>query len=179
MIESRLQLHELVSQDANNKRRDTMKFEELWENHPTIKSRLDDAPCKVNGRRAFENQCAIRLGDALINSAVDISTFKGVRCWHNHTPGHILRAEELANWLTSAFSPFRRVLKFPAKEGFSNINGKTRIIFFKDFYGPGNTGDHIDLWNGRRLTRYSSWFQFTFNSGQRYADAEVWFWPVG
>lgn len=155
-----------------------MKFKKLWENHPTVKSRRDDAPCKVNGKRAFDNQCAIRLGQALSESGVDLSTFKGARCWHSHKPAHILRAEELAKWLSSSFSPFRHVVKFQGKDGFSKIQGKKGIIFFKDYYGPGNTGDHIDLWNGRMLTRYSSWFQFAFSDGRHYADAEVWFWSV-
>jgi hypothetical protein len=107
-----------------------------------------------------------------------MSTFKGARCWHQHKPAHILRAEELANWLKSPFSPFRKVSTFQAKDGFTKIQGKRGIIFFKDYYGPGNTGDHIDLWNGRMLTRYSSWFQFALRGGRHYADAEVWFWPV-
>lgn len=89
-----------------------MKFKELWENHPTVKSRRDDAPCKVNGKRAFDNQCAIRLGQALTESGIDLNTFKGARCWHSHKPAHILRAEELAKWLSSSFSPFRKVVKF-------------------------------------------------------------------
>ncbi|BFM15697.1 hypothetical protein R50073_18800 [Maricurvus nonylphenolicus] len=74
-----------------------MKFNDLWENHPTVESLIDDAPCKVNGKRAFENQCAIRMGQALVKSGVNLTSFKGARCWHKHSPAHILRAEELQN----------------------------------------------------------------------------------
>ncbi len=84
-----------------------VKFDTLWDNHPTVDSILDDVPCKTNGSRAFDNQCAIRLGVSLEKSGVDTRSFKGVRCWHNHGTGHILRAEELANWFKSSLSPFR------------------------------------------------------------------------
>jgi hypothetical protein len=155
-----------------------MKFNELWENHPTVESFGDDAPCKINGKRAFKNQCAIRMGEALAKSGVNLDSFKGAKCWHKHNPPHILRAEELALWLKSPFSPVKKIEEFEGVNGFHSINGKKGIIFFKDYYGPGNEGDHIDLWNGSRLTRYSSWFEFAIRGGRHYSDATVWFWPV-
>ncbi|MCL6272183.1 type VI secretion system amidase effector protein Tae4 [Sansalvadorimonas sp. 2012CJ34-2] len=155
-----------------------MKFSKLWDNHPSVESTFDDAPCLVNGKRAFENQCAIRLGESLRKSGVSLETFKGAKCWHKHNPAHILRAEELANWLKSPFSPFKKRVVFEGVNGFDQIKGKTGIIFFKDYYGPGQQGDHIDLWNGIRLTKYSTWFEFAFRGGRHYSDATVWFWPV-
>jgi hypothetical protein len=47
----------------------------------------------------------------------------------------------------------QKPIKFKGKDGFKKISGKKGINFFKDYYGPGNQGDHIDLWNGTRLTR--------------------------
>ena len=156
-----------------------MNFENLWENHPTIETTFgDDAPCQSNGERAFENQCAIRMGESLRKSGVNLDTFKGAKCWHGHNPAHILRAEELANWLRGPFSPFRRVIEFEGVNGFNQINDRTGIVFFKDYYGPGNQGDHIDLWNGGRLTRFNSWFQFAIREGRHYRNSTVWFWPV-
>lgn len=108
----------------------------------------------------IKNQCAIRIGEALAKSGVNLDSFKGAKCWHKHNPPHILRAEELALWLKSPFSPVKKIEEFEGVNGFQSINGKKGIIFFKDYYGPGNQGDHIDLWNGSRLTRYSSWFEF-------------------
>lgn len=157
-----------------------MRFDTLWNNHPTISSAIfeDDTPCLNNGKRAFENQCAIRMGECLSKSGINLDSFKGARCWFNHKPAHILRAEELANWLKSPFSPFKKMHVFAGVDGFSGIKGQKGIIFFKDYYGPRQQGDHIDLWNGSRLTNLSSWLEFYFRNGKHYADATLWFWPI-
>jgi hypothetical protein len=156
-----------------------MNFKDLWKNHPTVESLIDDAPCKVNGKRAFTNQCAIRLGQSLSKSGVNLDSFRGAKCWHNHKPAHILRAEELADWLKGPFSPVKKMITFEGVDGFSKIGGKKGIIFFKDYYGPGNQGDHIDLWNGSRLTNNRTWLEFAFRDGRHYSKATIWFWPVG
>jgi len=153
-------------------------FNKLWDNHPTVESMFDDVPCKLDGKKAFENQCAIRMGVSLEKSGIDTTTFKGVRCWHKHKPAHILRAEELAEWLNGNFSPFKKTYTFEGVNGFSQIVGKKGIVFFKDYYGDNNQGDHIDLWNGSRLTRYSSWFEFAFRDGRHYEKATIWFWSL-
>jgi hypothetical protein len=157
-----------------------MRFEDLWDSHPTISANIfeDDAPCLKEGERAFENQCAIRMGVSLMKSGVNLDSFKGVRCWFNHKPAHILRAEELANWLKSPFFPFKSFDSFEGKSGFSRISGKKGIIFFKDYYGPSQQGDHIDLWNGSRLTKRASWFEFALRGGNHYKDATIWFWEI-
>ncbi|WP_074687063.1 T6SS effector amidase Tae4 family protein [Paracidovorax citrulli] len=41
---------------------------------------------------------------------------------------------------------------------FKSIHGRTGILFFRNYWGPGRQGDHIDLWNGSRVTALSSWF---------------------
>lgn len=155
-----------------------MKFTDLWKNHPTVESIVDDAPCKHNGKKAFENQCAIRMGESIRKSGANLTSFKGAKCWYKHSQLHILRAEELATWLKSPHSPLKQCIEFEGVNGFNQIQGKKGVIFFKDYYGPGKQGDHIDLWNGSRLTKYSSWFEFAFRNGRHYSDATVWFWPV-
>ncbi|MGK3163686.1 T6SS effector amidase Tae4 family protein [Serratia marcescens] len=51
--------------------------------------------------KAFDDQCAIRIGAALVHCGYDVSKLSGVNfCWlHKKSEGHILRAEELANTL--------------------------------------------------------------------------------
>ena len=153
-------------------------FNKLWENHPTVESFFDDFPCKTGDKIMFENQCAIRLGVALYKAGFETKSFKGAKCWHGHTHAHILRAEELANWLNGPFSPFLAMETFEGVSGFERIAQKKGVIFFKDYYGNNEQGDHIDLWNGSRLTRYSSWFEFAFLDGRHYSKATIWFWPV-
>jgi len=155
-----------------------IKFTKLWGNHPTVESFIDDFPCKKNGKKAFKNQCAIRMGVTFDKSGVNMKSFKGAKCWHGHKPAHILRAEELGNWLKGPFSPFKKIIIFEGVNGFSKISGKKGIVFFKDYYGRNNQGDHIDLWNGSRLTKYATWFDFAFRDGRHYSKATVWFWPV-
>lgn len=73
---------------------------------------------------------------------------------------------------------FKRIEIFEGIAGFGQIFGRKGIIFLKDYYGQNNQGDHIDLWNGKRLTKYASWVEFAFRDGRRYSKATVWFWPV-
>ena len=159
-----------------------MQFQDLWKHHPTVKSLWDDAPCTTNGKRNFEDQCAIRMSTAFDGAGVDTSSFDRMfpkrRCWFGHGKGHILAAEEMAKWI-DASGKFGQSEKFDGKKGFSHINGRTGIIFFKDYYGTNNQGDHIDLWNGSRLTNPRSLFVFNmFSEGGDYRKAKVWFWVV-
>lgn len=64
------------------------------------------------------------------------------------------------------------------------VDGKTEVIFIKDYYGPGLSGDHIDLFNKNRLTDFSSWFRIVtgfhiqgFWSDYKKAKA-IWFWQM-
>jgi len=154
-------------------------FQKLWDNHPTIT--YDDYPCSSNGKKNFPNQCAIRMGECFERSGIKTQKLPVRRCWfHKNQPGHILAAEELANALVKfpISSNIQKPIKFKGKDGFSKIAGKKGIIFFKDYYGPGNQGDHIDLWNGSRLTRFSSYWDFLVLNGGRYQRADVWFFRI-
>lgn len=180
-----------------------IKFKQLWENHPTITG--EDNPC-VNrqGKKNFINQCAIRVGVALSKSDVNTALLPGaIHCWHGHakSEGHVIRAEELANALTKyPIAGLSRVIKVEPENFAKELRGRKGIIFFKDYWQRTNngveeslrnrSGDHIDLWNGSRLTSWRSWFRIhavigrfgphTFSSDTSdYRQAkEIWFWRL-
>ncbi|MGR5150039.1 type VI secretion system amidase effector protein Tae4 [Photobacterium alginatilyticum] len=166
-----------------------IRFKNLWEEHPTITG--DKTPCSTDGKPNFSDQCAIRLGAALAASGVDTRKLvsKARHCWfHDISEGHVLAAEELARGL--ARQPLKgvgKVQKIDPNNFARALSGKTGIIFFKDFWARDNelfrnrTGDHIDLWNGSRLSDWRTWFMISsvFNAGSNYAKSkEIWFWSV-
>jgi len=109
----------------------TIKFSQLWEAHPEVKG--DANPCrKPDGHKAFDDQCAIRIGTALTRCGYDVSRLKVAQCWyHPKEAGHVLRAEELANALKKTAIPgvFSAVKVNP--ENFEQtLRGQTGIIFF-------------------------------------------------
>ncbi|HTF98659.1 MAG TPA: type VI secretion system amidase effector protein Tae4 [Cellvibrio sp.] len=154
-------------------------FKTLWDKHPTNTD--DDYPCKTKGKNNFHNQCAIRMGVCFERAGLKTSKLMIRKCWqHKAEDGHTLAAEEFANALQKvAISPkIQKPIKFKGSEGFSKIAGKKGIIFFKDYYGQNGQGDHIDLWNGTRLTRFSTVWDFMALNGGIYRKADVWFFPV-
>jgi hypothetical protein len=177
-------------------------FKKLWENHPTISGQKD--PCTTNGKKNFPNQCAIRVGTALAKCGVKTANIPGAtHCWHGHDKslGHIIRAEELANGLNKySIAGIDKVLKVNPTEFSGELSGKNGIIFFKDYWqrtikGKKETyrnrsGDHINLWNGSRLTSSSSWARIHLRIGRfglhsisdQWSDYEasksIWFWKV-
>ena len=134
----------------------TVKFQDLWKNYP------NSDPCvnQKTGKKAYDNQCAIRVGMALEKSGVSFKNFVGPRCeFGPHGNGMVLRAEALAQWLRSM--PFKGCPASQVYEGkgfHKRLAGRTGIVFFKDYWTrdtdkPNSpTGDHIDLWNRDRLT---------------------------
>ena len=157
-----------------------LKFTTLWSNHPTIKG---DKP--LLNTATYQNQCAVNLHACLERSGADLKTFHGVRSWEKDKPKYALRAQELADWLDSPFArmPFP-VKKYSGKDAFDKINGHRGVILFQNYWGPGNQGDHIDLWNGFRLTHPRSLAQIylrlgPIGFGSDYREAEsAWFWAV-
>lgn len=124
-------------------------FKTLWANHPSIQG--ENSPCKdKEGNSAFENQCAIRLGMALKDSGMNLSSFTGVRCWFGHK--HILRVEQLVTWLKGRTTDVGTSTRFkPGSDARAAVAGKTGIVACINFYGAGNQGDHIDLWDGTSM----------------------------
>lgn len=162
-----------------------VKFKDLWKNYP------EDAPCD---KKLFSNQCAIKVGSALAKCGVKTTTLvpKKRHCWHHkENEGHVLSASDLAAGLRNAkilgIAPSVEIeaVNFKAK-----IAGKKGIIYFEDYWlRPEDrperpTGDHIDLWNGSRLTDVTSWLrvQLGISYDGVWSDFEkakkVLFWKV-
>jgi hypothetical protein len=156
-------------------------FATLWANHPNIKG--DDA---LLDKAVYTDQCAINVSAAFIRSAVSMDSFRGVRSWQKDAPQYAIRAQELANWLDTAASSLTigKSEKYTGKDGFEKIANRTGIIFIQNYWGPGRQGDHIDLWNGSRLTDRLSWFRVHMGlawegviTDMKKAEG-IWFWPV-
>jgi len=132
----------------------------------------DHNPCSnANGVPNFSNQCAIRMSVCLADAGVDLSSCHAVRCWHGHGRRHIIRAQEFANWLASPTG--RLAIDGVVVTRRSNVtsadySGMRGIVFFQNFWGVGNQGDHIDLWDGVRL-RDGALDYFS-------RSEQVWFW---
>jgi hypothetical protein len=164
----------------------SLVFKDLWNAYPS------DPPCSSDGKPNHSNQCAIRVGTALAKCGVNTSALGVAHCWHHeHSAGHVLRAEELANALTDRNVPgVGKRQNLEAKGYASKIAGKTGIIFFKDYWMRDRdrdgvpTGDHIDLWQGRRMTSRASWLrvQLGIVMPGMWEDLEkakcVYFWEV-
>ncbi len=179
-----------------------ISFNNLWENHPTITG--DNDPCTTNGKKNYPDQCAIRVGVALAKCGVKTSALPGAtHCWHGHkkSQGYVIRAEELANGLDRyPITGIHKAIKVNPDEFAKKLYGRKGIIFFKDYWQRTNggkkesfrnrSGDHIDLWNGLRLTDRFTWFRIHARLGSfgihsfrdDISDFEnskaIWFWRV-
>lgn len=155
-----------------------VSFADLWKNHPYNGSPRVAAPCLArDGSSGFENQCVIRLGEALVGSGASLASFGGAFCWHGHGRRHPLRVEEFMVWLDSKkvnFLPtkakkFKRDSKGKQLD-YKSFTGQTGIVACKNFWGRGNNGDHIDLWDGVILAKGDlDYFQ---------RSEEIWFWAI-
>ncbi|MFE8153373.1 T6SS effector amidase Tae4 family protein [Brenneria goodwinii] len=107
----------------------SITFAALWSAHPEING--DETPCRrKDGHKAFDDQCAIRVGTALARCGYDVTKLHAEFCWlHPKQQGHILRAEELANALKRTSIPGL----FPAiKVDVNNFekHSRTRLVSF-------------------------------------------------
>src|SRR5690606_25095341 len=125
----------------------------------------------------FDNQCVIRLGEALTLSGVDLRSFRGAFCWHGHGRRHPLRVEQFKLWLDSGRTGFlagraerHRRGRSGAPRTHHHFAGRTGVVVFLDFWGRNNTGDHVDLWDGTNVAHGASdYFE---------RSREIWFWPL-
>ena len=107
------------------------------------------------------------LAGTMEKSGIDTSSFDTLypkrRCWLGHTPGHILAAQELANWIDKNPALFgtKQIIK---PDHYPNQSG---IIFIQNGWG---TTDHIDVWDGTELKGGSP--DYTTKG------KEVWFWKI-
>jgi hypothetical protein len=177
---------------------EAVKFADLWAAYPR------GNPCDgkdAKGNLAFDDQCAIRVGTALKGVGVTFKSFpKAGKCWFEGHEDHILRAEQLADWLKlQPFAGCAKVATVTGADWQDKVKGKTGIVFFGNYWqrtidDKGTkektpSGDHIDLWNGSRLTNVS--FQGFTNNVMRfvigvpslwYSDlgkaSKIWFWEI-
>ncbi|AZB07416.1 hypothetical protein EG344_00475 [Chryseobacterium sp. G0162] len=111
---------------------------------------------------------------ALNTSGVNLSSFAGAKCWMSHSDGfrHILRAQELANWIHAPPEIFGHRKMYERKNypqlNHTNFWKNKGIIFFKDGWGA---TDHIDIWNGSELKGGETVY---FSSDWK----ELWFWQL-
>lgn len=149
------------------------KFDDLWQNHPVNQSPPEISPCNTGGSPNFNNQCCIRLGVALTQSGIKISYYPGVFCWHGHGKKHPLRVEEMKLWLNSDRARFVGKAKISRsrpgvpQKTYADYQGMRGIVAFINFWGAGNQGDHIDVWNGQNLA-YGSLDYFELSE-------EIWY----
>lgn len=111
-----------------------------------------------------------------------MKTFTRTLSWQKDRPKHAIRAQVMADWLARPGILQGSVKKFSGKEAFENMAAKTGIVFFQNYWGPSEQGNHIDLWNGFRLTDWTSWIriQAGINIPGVWSDYKkaksVWFW---
>lgn len=146
------------------------QFQTLWDTHPGNQIPPVAQPCRDDtGTPNFENQCAIRMSLCLLDGGVDMSTFRGVTCWHGHGRRHVLRAQELANYVRVRSDLFGSA-EIDKSPRLSTYAGRKGVALFMNFWGTGNQGDHIDVWNGTAMGQGDSEY---FGQSQ-----QVWFWQL-
>ena len=155
-------------------------FATLWYNQPVIKGESS-----LLDRGTYEYQCAVNLSAALMRSGVNMKSYNGQLSWEKGNPKYAIRAQQLADWLASPVNPlYSKVEKYSGVEVFNKTSARSGVIFFKNYWGANHQGDHIDLWNGFRLTHIRSLAQIYLRIGSIGLDADfkmaesVWFWPI-
>lgn len=171
-----------------------VKFTALWDGYPGSKPYVDAKTGKVPA--GYENQCAIKVSVALHAAGVAMKSFHGAAVTLGGKNAAV-RATELAAWLRKqqidgiATSPEN----ITGETWQTSIKGRSGIVYFADYWArPGEektpSGDHIDLWNGSRLT--ASGFEGTVvtllrfglgvNTGPGFSDlgkaTTILFWEV-
>lgn len=135
------------------------EFATLWASYPGSPPFVD--PKTGKPPPGYENQCAIKVSVAIHGVGIEMKSFRGAAETVNGLPAALL-ASQLAAWLKQ--QPFCGLPTSPENvtgaEWQNRIRGRTGIVYFADYWarnakeeaGDKPTGDHIDLWNGSRLT---------------------------
>ena len=140
---------------ARKPKPEPVRFAALWAAYPSSKPYVDPKTGKVP--EGYDNQCAIKVSVALAEAGTKLDSFKGASVTIKGVKIAI-RAQELAAWLKAQH--IDGVASVPetitGDDWEKKIKGRTGIVYFADYWARGNekvpTGDHIDLWNGSRLT---------------------------
>lgn len=147
-------------------------FNDLWKAAPGT-----DYVCDAT---VFENQCAMRLGQALRDCGVVLSDYRGRYCNQGfsikHRPGHHRSAQELANVFyrkPKLLGPQvkRRIFKGSIRANWTSISGKLGMVFIMNGW---DSTDHIDLFDGiQGKFRGTAFHQDFMARGQ-----QTWFWEL-
>jgi hypothetical protein len=149
-------------------------FTDMWNNHPANWNPPETFPCRDkdgNIHAALKDQCAIRLGLAFQGAGVKTDSVPGARCWNGHGRKHILRVKDLVPWieLNSKRIGCKKKAKFK-EVTYADFVGKQGIVYFENFWGTNNQGDHVDLWDGQKIAKGDlDYFE---------RSEEVWFWEM-
>ncbi|MGI9570542.1 MAG: type VI secretion system amidase effector protein Tae4, partial [Desulfobulbia bacterium] len=138
----------------NSNAQGTLKFRELWTNHPLNNSvayparmlknvTSNGVVVKRKGTPSFPNQCAIRMGVSLRDSGITMSQLGHPRVswYHPKDRMYVLNAEELAGAIARSniqgLGP-KEIIRGDDVRSFTSIlYGRTGIIFFKDYWYRG------------------------------------------
>jgi hypothetical protein len=138
---------------------EAVTFAKLWASYPSGHPYLD--PKTGETPPGYENQCAIKVSVAIHGAGIEMKSFHGAVVMMNGLKTAVA-ATQLANWLK--LQPFCGLPTAPEKVTGANwqdkIHGKTGIVYFENYWARSAkekadekpSGDHIDLWNGSRLT---------------------------
>lgn len=131
-------------------------FARLWAaypaGHPYVDPRTGKPPA------GYENQCAIKVCVAIHGAGIEMKSFRGAAVKMNGLTTAIVAAQ-LAAWLK--LQPFCGLPQAPenitGKGWEARIQSRTGIVYFENYWRRSGetttaTGDHVDLWNGSRLT---------------------------
>ncbi|MCF6253019.1 MAG: type VI secretion system amidase effector protein Tae4 [Methylococcaceae bacterium] len=165
-------------------------FKMLWDNFPddeVIKKKCFNK--QSHGNTPFDNYCSILMSECFNQSGISLESCPAVKCWSHTGKKHVIRAEQLAKWLSThppkGFGAREKIV--PGKFQ-TQLAGRTGVIFFKDYWTRGNetfnnrSGDHIDLWNKNRITGgsmiYRSIIELIGLVSDLNKSRNVWFWEV-
>jgi hypothetical protein len=144
-----------------------VRFADPWEHYPDRPPYVD--PKTGKPPPGFSNQCAIKVSVAIHGAGIEMKSFTAAAIGVN--PKDLGRVEingmstailatQLAMWLKK--QPFCGLPMQPesitGNDWEKKIKGRTGIVYFADYWRRKTdregrpTGDHIDLWNGARLT---------------------------
>lgn len=135
---------------------DAVRFAKLWAAYPSDYPYVD--PKTGRPPPGFTNQCAIKVSAAIHGAGVEMKSFRAPAVKVKGLPAARM-ASDLASWLK--LQPFCGLPKEPedvtGMDWQVKIKGRAGIVFFANYWRrAGETatasGDHIDLWNGSRLT---------------------------